>query len=129
MALAESTNDTYIERYPGDGMGQRDRKVPAKRLGESGLERLLPEKGSSVAPPETAQPSGTNTSTRAARYISPRVGSKEFAPSRLADPKPRQILIRNPEAQVPARSRTSDKVGVVSTVITNASSSTLLPVP
>ena len=128
-AFAESTNDIYIERYPGDGMGQRSRKVPAKKAGDTFLQNLLPEKGQSSLAPEEPQPSSTNTATRAARYISPRVGSKEFAPSRLAEPKMKTVALSNRAVKILPSPKVSDKIGAPFPVSTNAPPSSQGPEP
>src|ERR1051325_3915080 len=99
---ADSTNDTYIERYPSDGMGARTKKVPTKKVGDTPLLNILPEKGaSSDATNGDVSQTATNTPSRAARYISPRVGSKDFAPSRLPEPKVKTVVVPKHEGKLP----------------------------
>jgi hypothetical protein len=109
-ALAEdgSTN-YYIERYPGDGMKQRPQSVPKKKIGDAmGVQDGLAEAGASST---NAVTNGTNTTTKAARYISPRVGSKDFAPSRLAEPKAKTVVLPDHEKKLRPSPKLNDKVG------------------
>lgn len=106
LARAENTTNYYIERYPGDGMKMRPR--PA-RSNESIISRDgLPEVGAS----STNLVVGTNGQTRAARYISPRVGSKEFAPSRLPEPKVQTVVAPIRDKKLPPPPKISEKANL-----------------
>jgi hypothetical protein len=103
----ESRTNYWIERYPGDGMKQRPKSVGAAKP-----ERIVsPEGLTEVGPSSTNAVVSTNAKPRAARYTSPRVGSKEFAPSRLPEPKTRTVVIPDREKKLPPSPTVSDKVG------------------
>jgi hypothetical protein len=137
VVWAESTNDTYIERYPSDGMGARAKKVPTKKIGDTPLLVVLPEKGtSSDAANSEASPTATNTPSRAARYISPRVGSKDFVPSRLPEPKVKTVAVPKHEGKSLPSPKVSDKVSSVppaalstSGIVTNRPPGAATPAP
>lgn len=113
-SLAEdSSNNYYIERYPGDGMKQRPRSVPQQKSGEAlGVQDGLAEMGASST---NAVTNGTNTTPRAVRYISPRVGSKEFAPSRLPEPKIKTVVLPDHEKKMRSSPKLNDKMGAMDT--------------
>lgn len=121
VALAEdNSTNYYIERYPGDGMKQRPQGVPRKKIGEAwGTQDGLAEIGSSST---NAVAGTTNTTTRAVRYTSSRVGSKDFAPSRLEDPKTKTVAVPVREKKLRPSPKLSDKIGSVdpNTRATNA---------
>ncbi len=110
-AFAQDSTNYYIERYPGDGIKQRPNSVPARKLGDDGIsspDRPLLE---SVSTNSTATV-GTNGETRAARYIAPRVSSKEFAPSRLGTPRVRTVAVPQHQKKLRPSPSVSDKAGI-----------------
>jgi hypothetical protein len=108
----DSTNEYYIERYPGDGMKQRPKSVPSKKVGDGFLKNVLPERGESSSTDEVQTVSTNSAPTHAARYISPRVSSKEFAPTRKPEGKMKTVVITERKEKLPPSPKVSDKIGL-----------------
>ncbi len=131
FAEDESTG-YYIERYPRDGIKQRPRATSSKASGEARQRDAMAELGASST---NAVASGTNAPTKAARYISPRVGSKEFAPSRLPEPRVKAVVLPSHDRKLPPGPKVTDKAGAMAnsanpaaeSAATNSSSSVVTP--
>jgi hypothetical protein len=107
LAWAEEPKSYYIERYPGDGMGMRPK--PSKSKSEPTVSREgLPQVGAS----STNAVVGKTGVSRAARYTSPRVGSKDYAPSRLPEPKTQTVVTPNRDKKLRPPPKISEKAGL-----------------
>lgn len=103
---AEEEKSYYIERYPNDGMNQRPKMVPSRTMGESVL-RL------ETASTNSLENVGTNSApTKAARYITPRVSSKSWLPSRKPQPKEKIVVVPTHGKKIPPPPTVTEKPGV-----------------
>jgi len=113
VARAEEREKSYyIERYPNDGINQRPKKVPSKKVGEGILQGVLPQRLESAASTNAVENGSTNSApTKAARYISPRVSSKSWLPSRKPHPKQKIVVVPAHEKKIPPPPSVTEKPG------------------